>query len=121
MFAPPCQDLLASALAPCLATRSVRDPASGTELCQFRLDDVPQAERAAHSSVVMMAVTRGEAGRVRPSGSRHCCHPVNLPVGSRHCRCPDMLIARGCVLRCVLCGYILHRLAVRRYAHSGIE
>lgn len=42
----------------------VRDPASGVELCRFQLDDVPAAQRAAHSSVVMLKVFRGPlAGR----------------------------------------------------------
>lgn len=36
------------------------------ELCRFQLDDVPAAQRAAHSSVVMLKVFRGPlAGRVR--------------------------------------------------------
>ena len=44
---------------------SVRDPASGVELCQFCLDDVPADKRASHSSVVMLKVFRGAvAGRV---------------------------------------------------------
>lgn len=44
---------------------SVRDPASGMELCRFELDDVPAAQRAEHSSVVMLKVFRGAvAGRV---------------------------------------------------------
>lgn len=37
----------------------VRDPASGVELCGFQLDDVPSAQRATHSSVVMLKVSRG--------------------------------------------------------------
>ncbi|KAL4434269.1 hypothetical protein ABPG75_000710 [Micractinium tetrahymenae] len=42
----------------------VRDPASGVELCQFHLDDVPAAQRAANSAVVMLKVFRGGvAGR----------------------------------------------------------
>ncbi len=43
----------------------MRDPASGVELCRFELDDVPAAQRAEHSSVVMLKVFRGAvAGRV---------------------------------------------------------
>ncbi|KAL4860149.1 Ubiquitin-conjugating enzyme E2 B [Chlorella vulgaris] len=40
---------------------SVRDPASGQELCTFQLDDVPEAQRRKHTSVVMLKIFRGAA------------------------------------------------------------
>lgn len=57
--------LLPPVVPPCRVT----DPASGVELCQFFLEDVPAAERARHSSVLMLRVFRGAAaGRVSASG-----------------------------------------------------
>lgn len=44
---------------------SVRDPASGTELCSFRLEDVPASQRLVHTSAVMLHIFRGAtAGQV---------------------------------------------------------
>jgi hypothetical protein len=58
---------------------SVRDPASGAELCTFQLEDVPAAQRRANTSAVMLRVFRGGAhGQVgaacpRPFPATPCC------------------------------------------------
>lgn len=42
---------------------SVKDPATGMDLCKYYLEDQPSAKLAASTSVVMCRIYRGAAGR----------------------------------------------------------